>query len=61
VPLYKWKFFFLKNTKISVFGGISKFLELIVFGQILAVFGEFWADFAILAMADSMLKLWLKS
>jgi hypothetical protein len=26
--------FFLKNTKISIFGGISKFLELIVFGRI---------------------------
>jgi hypothetical protein len=37
---------FLKNTKISIFGGISKFLELIVFGQILAILGsfrKFWA------------------
>jgi hypothetical protein len=25
--------FFLKNTKISIFGGLSKFFELIVFGQ----------------------------
>jgi hypothetical protein len=54
----------LKNTKISIFGGISKFLKLIVFGQILANFGSFgqiWVDFASLAMADSMPKLRLKS
>jgi hypothetical protein len=35
--LYTWKLFFLKKTKISIFNGISKLLELIVFGQILAV------------------------
>jgi hypothetical protein len=29
---------FLKNTKISIFGDISKFLKLIVFGQISANF-----------------------
>jgi hypothetical protein len=46
-------FFFLKKTKISIFGGISKFLELIVFGQIWAN----WANFAALAMANSMPKL----
>jgi hypothetical protein len=46
--------FFLKNTKISISSGISKFLELIVFGQI-------WADFAALAVADNIPKLWLKS
>jgi hypothetical protein len=40
-PLYTWKFFILKETKISIFGGISKFLELIVFGQILAILGRF--------------------
>jgi hypothetical protein len=54
----------LKNTKISNFGGISKFLKLIVCGQISANFGSFgqiWADFATLAVADSMPKLWLKS
>jgi hypothetical protein len=36
-----------KKTKISIFGGISKFLELIVFGQILVVLGsfrQFWAN-----------------
>jgi hypothetical protein len=35
-----------------------------VFGQILAnfgCFGQFWADFAALAVADSMPKVWLKS
>jgi hypothetical protein len=41
-PFYTWKFLFMKKTKISVFGGISKFLELIVFGQILVVLGSFW-------------------
>jgi hypothetical protein len=47
-------FFWNKKSKISIFGGISKFLELIVFGQI-------WANFAALAMADDMPKLHLKS
>jgi succinate-acetate transporter protein len=54
----------LENTKISILGGISKFLKLIVFGQILAdfgSFGQFWANFAILAVVDSMPKLRLKS
>jgi hypothetical protein len=37
-PLYTWRLF-SEKTKISIFGGISKFLELIVFGQILAVLG----------------------
>jgi hypothetical protein len=30
-----------KKTKISIFGGISNFLKLIVFGQILTVLGRF--------------------
>jgi hypothetical protein len=54
----------LKKTKISIFGGISKFLKLIVFGQNLANFGNFgqiWANFAALTMADSMPQLGLKS
>jgi hypothetical protein len=54
----------LKKTKISIFGGISKFLKLIIFGQISANFGSFgqiYADFAALAVADSMPKLQLKS
>jgi hypothetical protein len=33
--------FLLKKTKISIFDGISKFLELIVFGKILAILGKF--------------------
>jgi hypothetical protein len=37
----------LENTKISIFGGISKFC--------------LWADFAALAVADSMPEVWLKS
>jgi hypothetical protein len=39
----------LKNTKISIFGGISKFLKLIVFGQ-------FWADFAALQWLTACLN-----
>jgi hypothetical protein len=57
---YTYKFLFLKKTKISFFGGISKF----VYGQILANFGSFglfWAEFATLAVADCMPELWLKS
>jgi hypothetical protein len=34
-------FFKKKKTKISIFGGISKFIELTIFGQILAVIGSF--------------------
>jgi hypothetical protein len=52
------RFFYKENKiKISNFGGISKFLELIVFGQILTKFGgfrQFWVDLATMAMADSM-------
>jgi hypothetical protein len=50
----------MRNTKISIFGGISKFLKLIVFGQILAVlnsFGQIWTDFAAVVVANSMPKL----
>jgi hypothetical protein len=50
----------LKKTKISIFGGISKFC----IWQISANFGSFeqiWADFAALTVADSTLKLGLKS
>jgi hypothetical protein len=57
-------FNFWKTLKISIFGGILKFLKLIVFGQILANFGslgQFWADCSALAVADSMSKLRLKS
>jgi hypothetical protein len=55
-----YKFLFLKNTKISIFGRISKFClwaDLANFGS----FGQFWTDFVVLAMADSMPKDHLKS
>jgi hypothetical protein len=52
-----YKFLFLKNTKILSFGGISKFRLWANFGS----FGQFWADFAALAAADSMPELLLKS
>jgi hypothetical protein len=66
-PLYTWKAFSLKKTKISIFGGISKFLKLIVFGQIFTILGsfrQFWANLGRLAklvMVGSMPKLRLKS
>jgi hypothetical protein len=34
-------FIFLKNIKILIFGGISKFPKLIVFGQILSILSRF--------------------
>jgi hypothetical protein len=40
----------LKNTKISIFGGISKFLLWADFGK----FGQFWAEFAALTVAKSL-------
>jgi hypothetical protein len=52
VPLLHKKAF-KKKIKTSSFGGISKFLKLIVFGQILAKFanfGQIWADSPTLAM-----------
>jgi hypothetical protein len=55
--LYTFKSLFLKNAKIFIFGGISKFRLWAVLGS----FGQFWADFASLAVADSMPKLRLKS
>jgi succinate-acetate transporter protein len=50
----------LKNTKISIFGGISKFRLWADFGSFDS-FGQFWADFAALTVADSMPQLGLKS
>jgi hypothetical protein len=47
----------LRNTKISIFGGISKFRLWADFGK----FCQFWAEFAALAVADSMPKDHLKS
>jgi hypothetical protein len=52
VPLLHVQFLFLKNTKILIFGGISKFHLWANFGK----FGQFWADFAALTMADRMPK-----
>jgi hypothetical protein len=46
----------LKNTKISIFGGISKFREA-DFGN----FGQFWAEIAAFTVAESLPKVWLKS
>jgi hypothetical protein len=54
------KFFVLKNTKISIFGGISKFHLWADFGKF-GHFGQSWADFAALTVADSMPQLGLKS
>jgi hypothetical protein len=45
-----YKFLFLRNTKILIFGEISKF-----------VFGQFWVEFAALAMANIKPKDHLKS
>jgi hypothetical protein len=50
-------FLFQKITITSNFGGISKFLKLIVFGKILTKCGsdgQFWADSAAMAEVDSM-------
>jgi hypothetical protein len=47
----------LENTKISIFGEISKFHFWADFGK----FGQYWADFVDLAVADSMPQLGLKS
>jgi hypothetical protein len=55
-PLHVKNFIFEK-TKILIFGGISKFHLWANFGSL----RQFWADFAALAVADSMPKLWLKS
>jgi hypothetical protein len=40
---YTHELFFSIKIKISIFGGISKFLKVIVFGQILADFDCFGA------------------
>jgi hypothetical protein len=59
--------FYKKKTKTSILGRISKLLKLFVFRQILAVlgsfreFGQIWANFVALAIANSMHKFWLKS
>jgi hypothetical protein len=47
----------LKNIKISIFGGISKFCLWADFSK----FWQFWANFASLAVDDNMPEVWLKS
>jgi hypothetical protein len=47
----------LKNTKISIFGGISKFSLWADFGS----FGQFWAEIVALKVAESLPKARLKS
>jgi hypothetical protein len=57
----------LKNTKISIFGGISKFHLWADFGRfwqfwaVLDSFGQFWAEIAAFTVAESLPKVWLKS
>jgi hypothetical protein len=51
------RFFFPKTIIISIFGGISKFLTLIVFRQVsvkLGSFGQYWIDFVAMAVVESM-------
>jgi hypothetical protein len=46
----------LKKTKISIFGGISKFHLWADFGRV----WQFWAEFAALKVAESLPYLRLK-
>jgi hypothetical protein len=55
--LYTYKFLFLRNTKISIFGGISKFRLWVDFGK----FWQFWIEFVALTVAKSMPETRLKS
>jgi hypothetical protein len=57
VPPLHVQIFFENKTKISIFGGISKFLRWADFSKFL----QFWAEFAALTVADSMPKPKLKS
>ena len=56
--LYTWKFLFLKNIKISIFGGISKFRLWADFGRfwqfwaVLGSFGQFRAEIAAFTVAE---------
>jgi hypothetical protein len=53
----------LKNTKISIFGSISKFHLWADFGKIWVVLGNFgliWAEFVALTVIDSKPKARLK-
>jgi hypothetical protein len=57
----------LENTKISIFGGISKFHLWADFGKfwqfwtVFVSFGQFWANFDALIVADNMPEFGLKS
>jgi hypothetical protein len=51
----------LKNTKILIFGGISKFHLWADFWQVLAVLGSFGQIWKAFTVAESMPKLGLKS
>jgi hypothetical protein len=55
--LYMYKFLLLKNTKIPISGGISKFHLRADFGK----FRQFWPDFAAVTVAASMPQFSLKS
>jgi hypothetical protein len=52
-----YTFLFLDNSKISISGGISKFRLLVDLGS----FGQFWAEFPALIVAESMPEERLKS
>ena len=45
-----------RNTKISIFGGILKFLKLIVFGLILAILGRICHIAVVESMPEARLK-----
>jgi hypothetical protein len=49
--------FIFEKTKISIFGGISKFRLCANF----CIFGQIWAEFATLTVVESMPKARLKS
>jgi predicted DNA-binding WGR domain protein len=49
------KFLFLKNTKISIFGGILEFCLWANFGRI-GSFGQFWVESVALIVAEACPK-----
>jgi hypothetical protein len=54
IPLYIGIFFVKKNTKVLIFGGISKVSSL-------GTFGQFWAKFVALTVAESLPEARMKS
>jgi hypothetical protein len=56
VPPLHTQIFIFEKTKISIFGGISKFCLWADFDK----FGQFWAEFAELTVAETMLEAKLK-